>query len=368
MSEPVMTRCQSVTNDRLEWLECIRACAALLVVAYHASNRIDNLYSKGAIAWERRFEFGNAGVDLFFVISGFIVAHIHFSDIGQPRQYLPYVYKRVTRIYPLYWILFLLVMPLYFLVPTAGEDFQRNALNLIASFFLLPVPPKQVIGLAWSLVPDLIFYAFFGLAILHRRLGISVLVVWAVLIMCNHVFALSSSYIIGQLLSVCFIVFFAGIAVALLMKAGVAPWSSRAALAAGVTTFVLAPHVLPPLHGAKSLSSHICLYLVAALLVWLAIGLDRREVSAPRLLVALGNATYSICLFHWLMGWVAEQVIAKVHLQPYISPLPYFIALCIGMTVAGYLVHNILEKPMMRFSRIGLQWFAPSRTEFKLAR
>ena len=57
------------------------------------------------------------GVDLFFVLSGFIICHVHWNDIGRPEQVRSYFWKRFVRIYPTYWVALALFVLLFLFSP-----------------------------------------------------------------------------------------------------------------------------------------------------------------------------------------------------------------------------------------------------------
>src|SRR4051794_15071476 len=112
----------------LQSLQACRAMAAILVVLYHTSHgifRLDKYF--GHKPFGHVFDFGFAGVDFFFVLSGFIMMHVHGRDIGQPRAFASYLWKRFSRIYPAYWIVFAAILPVYFLVPSFGLGHERDA-------------------------------------------------------------------------------------------------------------------------------------------------------------------------------------------------------------------------------------------------
>jgi len=98
-------------------LQVYRGCAAMLVVLFHASARIKKLYGVERHAFLDFFDFGDAGVQFFFVLSGFIIYHIHRNDIGRVGDYL---IKRVIRIYPIYIFVTLLILPAWYFLPSIG--------------------------------------------------------------------------------------------------------------------------------------------------------------------------------------------------------------------------------------------------------
>src|SRR5436305_9906897 len=105
----------------LNTLQACRAAAAILVVLFHASGSIFALAKYfDCKPFGRVFDFGYAGVDFFFVLSGFLMMHVHAQDFGQPRKLGAYCWKRFTRIYPAYWVVLALIVPVYFLLPGVG--------------------------------------------------------------------------------------------------------------------------------------------------------------------------------------------------------------------------------------------------------
>lgn len=338
-------------NKRLDWLQCTRAAAALLVVGYHASFRTMGVTDGSAHMLFPMFEYGHVGVDLFFVISGFIIAYIHGKDIGKPKQFRGYAYKRVTRIYPLYWVLFLGIMPLYFIIPSAGEEYQRNFGNLLGSFFLLPVPPKQVIGVAWSLVLEMIFYAVFAIAIMNRRVGIACLIVWPVLVLAVAIFQPDLPYAIQQVFRPQILGFYVGMGIAISVRSARPISIPPIVLVVLAIVFALSPQWFASFANVRSLSFVAPIYGLAGLFVFLALTMDFRGKPAPKLLVAIGNATYSIYLFHWLVGWGIEKIVSKLGLQQYIEPNIFFLAQCIAMVAFGLFIYRYVERPLMRLTQ-----------------
>ena len=144
--------------------------AALLVVLYHASHGIFALPKYfGHKPFGPIFDFGFAGVDFFFVLSGFLMMYVHTADFGQPRAFGAYLWKRFTRIYPAYWFVFAAVLPVFLLIPSFGKGHERDADVILRAIFLLPHPANhQVVGLAWTLDYEIFFYCLFALLVLNE--------------------------------------------------------------------------------------------------------------------------------------------------------------------------------------------------------
>jgi peptidoglycan/LPS O-acetylase OafA/YrhL len=176
---------------KLQSIQILRGMAALLVVIYHirameilaiGKNDLQELpLLNGFIS------NGYAGVDLFFVISGFIMVYVTEGMKPGIRSSLDFLFARVTRIYPLWWI-FAGVMTLMFFMYNdfgLGEGWQRVSQGqplipyLIKSFLLVPQNAHPVLGVGWTLVHEIYFYvAFTFLLLLPRRTWLWVLLAW----------------------------------------------------------------------------------------------------------------------------------------------------------------------------------------------
>src|SRR5262245_35338643 len=81
-------------------IQALRAIAALLVFAEHAAN---TLVWEHKIEWFPHVPYGPFGVDLFFVISGFVMVYSSERLFGQPNAPIQFFARRIARIVPLYW-------------------------------------------------------------------------------------------------------------------------------------------------------------------------------------------------------------------------------------------------------------------------
>ena len=152
-------------------VQALRAVAALLVVLLHAfetwGERVDP--SAPGVNWDN----GAAGVDVFFVISGFVMVISSRRLTGKAGAALTFLRHRVVRIVPLYWLMttvkILAVVALGGVVLRTGLDF-----NFVAgSYLFLPVVDsaghfRPVLPVGWTLTYEFLFYLLFAAALALR--------------------------------------------------------------------------------------------------------------------------------------------------------------------------------------------------------
>lgn len=146
----------------------------MLVVLYHLGVALSAEKYFGISAFSMPFSFGgSAGVDFFFVLSGFIILTAHRNDIFQPHRLKPYIRKRLIRIYPTYWIIFLSVFFSALASTALRNTVPQDVFIILKSLFLIPqATGAPVIIVAWTLQYEMFFYLFFACLILSRWLSI----------------------------------------------------------------------------------------------------------------------------------------------------------------------------------------------------
>jgi peptidoglycan/LPS O-acetylase OafA/YrhL len=144
-------------------VQFLRAVAALAVLFYHFSLQYQALQTGHTNAFYYVFNLiGYAGVDFFFVISGYIM-WITTIKSTQKSPALNFAYKRLTRIYLGYWPYFLLALVVLYFYP----QLKSANTNIWGSFFLTePKPSHLILQVAWTLQYELYFYLLFAFAML----------------------------------------------------------------------------------------------------------------------------------------------------------------------------------------------------------
>jgi len=115
---------------------------------------------------------GDAGVDLFFVISGFIMVYAAERLYGTAGAPLTFFVHRLIRIVPLYWLVTTLYVFVAWIVPSFGKSYSIDF--VIASYFFVPWPQldgvmQPVVGQGWTLNYEMPFYLVFSLALFAPR-------------------------------------------------------------------------------------------------------------------------------------------------------------------------------------------------------
>lgn len=146
-------------------IQFLRFVAAMLVVLYHSATRLPANDSVFQALFSTGEALGFAGVDIFFVISGFIMAHTSSAHAGAGDSF-DFARRRLARIFSGYWpfFIFALVVFGYF----RPEHFADS--KLLKSFFLWPQSLNHVLlEITWTLSYELYFYLLFSLLILLSK-------------------------------------------------------------------------------------------------------------------------------------------------------------------------------------------------------
>jgi exopolysaccharide production protein ExoZ len=335
-------------------IQILRAVAALAIVLHHGLHEADQLARKagGTFAWQNVLPL-QAGVDLFFVISGFVMVHASRDHFGSRAVVLPFLRRRIARIAPIYWAVTLLFILLSFtgLAPLnrAAPDVAEIAATILFLPWLRPDGLVQpVYSLGWTLNYEMFFYLLFALVLpLRRDLAVPLLVgVLMLLVAAGHVIPQSATALHFWTRPI-ILEFGLGMIIGHMALSGIAPTRAMAAVlmvsaAALLVLGTVAPTLLP---------DRTLLYgLPAALLVTAALAFPGNSTDPPRLLTSLGDASYALYLLHpfVLRGGVVATgpLLATV---PLAVLLPLFLAAGVTLScIAAMIVWRWFERPVTR--------------------
>ena len=340
---------REIAGANLRAMEGMRGFAVTLVFLTHYCSLIAaSLDAKSNLAAfaDAVHAIGNTGVDLFFVLSGYL---IYKTLVGREQNYFHFMWRRIRRIYPaflavfaVYWVLSL-VFPSESSIP-ADAPFLYLTENLLLLPGLFPIRP--MITVAWSLSYEMFFYLCLPIVVtalgLRRQTN-------AVRIAVIAVVAIGISILCGgfQGTLIRLIMFMAGMLVheSIDSRQVRAPSAAVAAcvLAAGLGSILL------PITGYVKYALLFASFYVVCMNCFMRPheALGRAFSWTP--LRWLGNMSYSYYLLHGLTLKVLFMVVSKTHVLAH-YPVPMFWALLpvfFGVTLctsAGLFL--LIEKPM----------------------
>ncbi|MBW4496465.1 MAG: acyltransferase [Oscillatoria princeps RMCB-10] len=332
-------------RQQLNLLQVFRGVAAILVLLFHV-----HLLSEQKLNQEvffNLFQFGWAGVDFFFVLSGFIIFYTSRSDIGNKKRLKKFILKRFVRIYPIYWAVAGSALLFSLLLPSLNRGF--NPSQTLQSLLLYPTP-NPILNVSWTLTYEVFFYIAFSLLIVcGKKVFTPILICWllGILLKWAGVFSISSEYeLLNFLFSYYHLEFFAGCLAAYLVSSNTR--YGRFMLYAGGTLFI----ILGLSVSYKLVDiDRIVFGIPAFLTVTGAASLEaKKSFEVPDLMLYFGDASYSIYLTHGPVISVLAGLVAKAKLGEIENNYLMFIVGGIALGF-GCMCYSFVEKPLLKYSR-----------------
>lgn len=374
MATPPTNTDSNSSTQRLKAVELVRALAAILVLAQHvkavASDDFGVAFPSGIAG------FIIPGVDLFFVLSGAMMVRAYQKNFGASKKLGAFAGQRASRLLPLLWLLITIKIALLVAFPSLSREDRATSDIVIASYFMLPLPWPAVfpiIGVAWTLAHELVFYFVVGLGIVvGKRAFWFTLAVWAAAAIYANLLAPANSltgahYLVRFILNERNAEFLIG---ALVYRAGSAIVGSRRSVNVVLPLFLLvasagwftAAAYVDVARGPGNISLLLGYGLPSALVVLSALVVPDSVLSHPPIakLVALprhvGLASYSLFLSHFLT--LDAVVLALRFLRIPASDLPSVLILCALLAISilvALIMRRWVEGPLTALARTRLK-------------
>lgn len=355
-------------QGRLDRLQALRGLAALLVCVSHFAE-----YHASAFGWRLLppgASLGWLGVDVFFVLSGFIIARSALDAPGGGRAAAGFALARAARIYPPWWV----ALGCTALLATLAPDLlgYSGGASGLASVFLLPASEQPLLSVGWTLVMEMQFYAVFALLLLApARMRAPLLAGWACLIAAGGISAWRNEgpWLSTALNPLC-LEFLAGVAVAaLIQNRAVRPVPTRllvlVALGCGVAMVGGAALVTVMASNGSTTGAEWTRAATvggpAVVLVWLAARLDMGSSFASpgwrRWSVALGDRSYALYLVHYPI--VSATALSAAQWSGGAAGMALHCVAAITLTaLATEAMHRWVERPAIGLSKSARHWLA----------
>jgi peptidoglycan/LPS O-acetylase OafA/YrhL len=322
----------------LPGLQSLRAVAALMVLIGHVLAEANHYMALSlpvtSLPWTR-------GVDIFFVISGFVVTLSAHRFLGQPAAFF---LRRMMRVAPLYFLFTTLMVLVLLILPTGAKDTNLDVGQIISSYFFFPFAREDgriapVLSLGWTLNYEMFFYALLSVCLLLSRPFLAVTAVIMTLVMLG-VFLDPSTAALMFWTNPLIIEFLFGIGLARLWLLGICLPRFDLFILTGGIGFIL----LIILHQTD-LPRFIAAGFPASLIVASAT-LFCPGWRMP--LQSLGDASYALYLSHRFTLRAATLLILPIVPATLLGAVLYVMLVCVVASVVAVMVHLHIERPMMR--------------------
>jgi peptidoglycan/LPS O-acetylase OafA/YrhL len=327
----------------LQTLQAGRALAAISVAAFHLSITMGVERYGGVPVFQEFTKHGSRGVDFFFVLSGFIILFAHVGDVGKPRAWGEYIYRRFIRLFPIYWLYtggFVLLLALG--LGTQAE-MPTNMGDWLTSVTLIRFtdgsPPLPV---AWTLFHELAFYATFSLLILNKRLGVAAFAIVACVCIALYNYPLPEDRTPFNVYTAAYNLFF-------LLGMG-AYWLYRRG-GRGIVEFIVGACVFTFALMNMALPYKLAPILLAFGLALLVAGATKLErggsIKVPYFLAFIGNASYTLYLVHLPVEGLLLKIAMKTHLYQAVGPYVIYLLVLAATVGAGCVAYALIERPLL---------------------
>lgn len=325
-------------------LQIGRALAALAVVVHHSVVATQMVSQNVPDFWLSFLQLGYLGVDYFFVLSGFIIAHVTHGVAPSAQQAQRYAWTRALRIYvpylPVALGLFVMLAVMDYL-GMGGET--RVPYSLMGSLLLVPSNDLPALSVAWTLQHEVLFYIVFGVCFFVLK-DIRLLAVWGLGILGLLFFNVTDRWW-NVVLGIINLEFLFGVVACYLYHAKWGEQMRHLLLLVGVVFVILAGYLL-----IDSTVIHYYRIIAGFGFAFIVLGLVHSEAHVTfgkaRLLIFLGASSYAMYLVHAPL----QSVLIKL-----MPALPYWYVTWLALTLlscmAGVIYFKLIEAPLLRVLR-----------------
>ena len=336
-------------KNTLHSIQALRAFAAILVVVLHSFVHLQVRHLIPTVP--ALVSTGRVGVDIFFVISGFIMVYISEERFGAKGASSDFLCRRIIRVAPTYWLYSLVMGALLFSFPHSfSEGKTFSAAHMLASMSFIPWANslghiKPVLNVGWTLNYEMYFYCIFAILLLFGRkymlpllslILLSGAMAGALIRPQAPIFSVVTSSLPIEFLFGCFI------AVTYRRRPKLSPALCLVLIFSGIGMLVMTG-----VWGAPGVPRAIKWGTGSALLVAGMLFLESNgKLHVPAFVTALGNSSYSLYLTHLFtinaLGEAWTLLIGRDY--------ELFLVVAIATSVfAGHVAYRLIERPLTSY-------------------
>ena len=334
--------------SKIPGIQALRALAAIMVLIGHVIAETRHYFGIAlpfsGLPWSR-------GVDIFFVISGFIITLSAQRLWGQPDAARQFLWRRFIRVVPLYYLFTSLMVAALFAFPGGVKNTQLDPVQIITSYLFIPYARYDgriapVLSLGWTLNYEMFFYGIVAITlVLPGRFGLNaVILVISGLSTIGLIFA-------PELTAFSFwtnptiMAFVFGVLIARAHLAGLAPQRG------GVLVLALGLGMLIALNAlAPEMPRFVTSGLPAAIIVSAPVLFSTQSYALPTGLL-LGDASYALYLSHRFVLRAGTLLLVPLLPATSAGAVGFFILMSMAALFVSVGVFQWIESPMLRAMR-----------------
>ncbi|MEP1765210.1 MAG: acyltransferase [Sulfitobacter sp.] len=335
-------------------LQALRAAAAALVVAHHLRGVLGHQWPS-----VHSIQIGAAGVDIFFVLSGVVIA---LSEARRRPDFKGFVMRRTFRVVPAYWAIITVtgLMLLAGLSPVGIHGADGTLLNWFKSMAFIPFershgPMMPLLGVGWTLNYEMFFYAMFALLIWVPKPSRSWVLVLAILFLVGGGQLVQPQNLLAQFYTNPILIEFAvGVLIAQWWINSSASdwdrWTGFGLLGLGAGIFILGAQ---PEYFEQLMPMRVIQFGVPATMIVMGAMLCERSHAqlSGRVWATLGASSYAVYLSHSMVLQIVEKLAQAggILLDSMGAVLAVALAGLVISHLAGLFLYVRFEKPVTKF-------------------
>jgi exopolysaccharide production protein ExoZ len=334
-------------------IQVLRFIAAAMVLFSHVQHEILNR----AFFEKNSFEpiepvFWAGGVDIFFIISGFIMFYLHSEDFAKPHASPKFLVKRLVRIVPLYWLFTLLMIFASLAFRDQVAHAEMSISHIAASFLFIPVQNSYgwyypVLMLGWTLNFEMLFYVIFCASLAFRRpIGVTTIIILLLILSAVPFVVTISSTPFAFWCNPIVLEFLFGMWLAQSKLRGVrlGRWTAIPLVIAGLAAMIAFKALDIPGHywNWRPLWMGLPAFLICAGAILVD---DRGGAGIVRRAASLGgDASYALYLSHPFAIGLTALLFVKLGVA---SPWSYVLFASISAIAIAVATHLVIERPIL---------------------
>lgn len=316
-------------------LGALRVIASFFVVISHFNHMLTETYAQSPYGeW---VNFGGLGVDYFFLLSGFLMYQIHRKEWGMPKHTLHFISKRVTRIFPMYWIALILMM---IFIQFTSEPRLPVGLDWFYEFALIQPDNPRILDVSWTLNIEMMFYFIFCFTLLPVWGSRIFMFGWFLLTIFGVAGHYSLLFITGCFLSFVFSILrniqFSRVFIMLTATIG-------CVTVLGMEYYSDTNNDVSEIFD-KAVISFGFFLLLGSLLLWEV--QKGASIMSSKIVCTFANSAYCIYLFHIMIGWTLFKIAQVTGVDEMINKSVLLTGMIIITVLSGVVIQKTIEAPI----------------------